>query len=58
MPDKSLFAASPESVGVDPEKLEALFARVEKEVPRACCLPRRWQSRATGASPACARSAA
>jgi CubicO group peptidase (beta-lactamase class C family) len=32
MPDRSLFAASPESVGVDPEKLEALFARVEKEV--------------------------
>jgi len=32
MPDASLFAASPESVGVDPEKLEALFARVEQEV--------------------------
>jgi CubicO group peptidase (beta-lactamase class C family) len=32
MPDAGLFAASPESVGVDPEKLEALFARVEKEV--------------------------
>jgi CubicO group peptidase (beta-lactamase class C family) len=32
MPDRSLFAESPESVGVDPEKLEALFARVEKEV--------------------------
>jgi CubicO group peptidase (beta-lactamase class C family) len=32
MPDPSLFAESPESVGVDPEKLEALFARVEKEV--------------------------
>ena len=32
MPDASLFATSPESVGVDPEKLEALFERVEKEV--------------------------
>ena len=32
MPDHSLFADSPESVGVDPERLEALFVRVEKEV--------------------------
>ena len=32
MPSPSLFAKSPESVGVDPERLEALFARVEKEV--------------------------
>ena len=32
MPDRSLFADSPESVGVDPSLLEALFARVEKEV--------------------------
>ena len=32
MPDPSLFADSPESVGVDSERLEALFARVEKEV--------------------------
>jgi CubicO group peptidase (beta-lactamase class C family) len=32
MPDAGHFAASPESVGVDPEKLEALFVRVEKEV--------------------------
>ena len=32
MPDRSLFADSPESVGVDPERLEALFARVAKEV--------------------------
>ena len=32
MPDRSLFAESPESVGVDSERLEALFARVEKEV--------------------------
>ena len=32
MPDASLFAASPESVGVDPSLLEALFVRVEKEV--------------------------
>jgi CubicO group peptidase (beta-lactamase class C family) len=32
MPDRSLFADSPESAGVDPEKLEALFARAGKEV--------------------------
>jgi CubicO group peptidase (beta-lactamase class C family) len=32
MADRSLFADSPESVGVDPERLEALFARVAKEV--------------------------
>jgi CubicO group peptidase (beta-lactamase class C family) len=32
MPDRSLFADSPESVGVDSEKLEALFARVAREV--------------------------
>jgi CubicO group peptidase (beta-lactamase class C family) len=32
MPDPSLFADTPESVGVDSEKLEALFARVAKEV--------------------------
>jgi CubicO group peptidase (beta-lactamase class C family) len=32
MPDRALFADSPESVGVDPERLEALFARVGKEV--------------------------
>ena len=32
MPDRSLFAESPESVGVDSERLEALFTRVEKEV--------------------------
>ena len=32
MPDPNLFADSPESVGVDSERLEALFARVEKEV--------------------------
>ena len=32
MPDRALFADSPESVGVDPERLEALFARVAKEV--------------------------
>ncbi len=32
MPDRSLFADSPESVGIDSERLEALFVRVEKEV--------------------------
>ena len=32
MPDRSLFADRPDSVGIDPERLEALFARVEKEV--------------------------
>jgi len=32
MPNPNLFAESPESVGVDSERLEALFARVEKEV--------------------------
>ena len=32
MPDRSLFAENPESVGVDSERLAALFARVEKEV--------------------------
>ena len=32
MPDRALFADRPESVGVDSEKLEALFARVAKEV--------------------------
>jgi CubicO group peptidase (beta-lactamase class C family) len=32
MPDRGLFADSPESVGVDPERLEALFARAAKEV--------------------------
>ena len=32
MPDASLFAESPESVGVDSGRLEALFERVEKEV--------------------------
>jgi CubicO group peptidase (beta-lactamase class C family) len=30
--DRGLLADSPESVGVDPERLEALFARVAKEV--------------------------
>ena len=30
--DSHFFADSPESVGVDPEKLEALFTRAEKEV--------------------------
>ena len=32
MPHAHHFAESPESVGVDPSRLEALFARVEKEV--------------------------
>jgi CubicO group peptidase (beta-lactamase class C family) len=32
MPDQNLFAESPESVGVDSGRLEALFERVEKEV--------------------------
>ncbi len=32
MPQPHHFAASPQEVGVDPEKLEALFARVEQEV--------------------------
>ena len=32
MPNPSLFAESPESVGVDSGRLEALFVRVEKEV--------------------------
>ena len=32
MPDSNLFAETPESVGVDSERLEALFERVEKEV--------------------------
>ena len=32
MPRESFFAESPESVGIDPEKLEALFLRAEKEV--------------------------
>jgi len=32
VPDRSRFAESPESVGVDSERLEALFARVGKEV--------------------------
>ena len=32
MPAPDFFAESPESVGVDPEKLEALFGRAEREV--------------------------
>jgi CubicO group peptidase (beta-lactamase class C family) len=32
MPDQRFFAESPESVGIDPEKLEAVFDRAEKEV--------------------------
>jgi CubicO group peptidase (beta-lactamase class C family) len=32
MPNSSFFAESPESIGIDPEKLEALFTRAEKEV--------------------------
>lgn len=32
MPSPSLLAESPESVGIDPGRLEALFTRVEKEV--------------------------
>lgn len=32
MVDAALIAASPESVGIDPEKLEALFERAEREV--------------------------
>ena len=32
MPDQRFFAESPESVGVDSEKLEAVFERAEKEV--------------------------
>ena len=32
MPDQSFFAESPESVGIDPDKLNTLFARAEQEV--------------------------
>ena len=32
MPAAHFFAESPQSVGIDPEKLEALFQRAEKEV--------------------------
>ena len=32
MPNKRFFADSPESVGIDSSKLEALFERAEKEV--------------------------
>jgi CubicO group peptidase (beta-lactamase class C family) len=32
MPAAHFFAASPESIGIDPEKLEALFHRAEREV--------------------------
>jgi CubicO group peptidase (beta-lactamase class C family) len=32
MPADHFFAASPQSVGIDPEKLQALFQRAEKEV--------------------------
>jgi CubicO group peptidase (beta-lactamase class C family) len=32
MPDSHFFAASPESVGIDPERLEELFERAEREV--------------------------
>jgi CubicO group peptidase (beta-lactamase class C family) len=34
MKNGSLFAARPEEVGVDSEKLEALFARVDRDVDR------------------------
>ena len=32
MPNQKFFAESPEAVGIDPDKLEALFERAEKEV--------------------------
>ncbi len=32
MPEKHFFAESPESVGVDPQKLNELFERAEREV--------------------------
>jgi CubicO group peptidase (beta-lactamase class C family) len=32
MPDNTFFAESPESLGIDPAKLEALFQRAEREV--------------------------
>ena len=32
MPDTHFVADSPEAVGVDPDKLDALFQRAEKEV--------------------------
>lgn len=32
MPDERVFAESPESIGIDPEKLDGLFQRAEKEV--------------------------
>ncbi len=38
MPDEHFFAGSPESVGVDPQKLNELFERAEREV-RAGLLP-------------------
>ncbi len=38
MPDEHFFAESPESVGVDPQKLNELFERAEREV-RAGLLP-------------------